>query len=81
MHVDVRLFASYREKTGASSITVEVPASATVGCLAEEMVSRYPEIIDDPGRLIVAVNHEYKDHLHCLKEGDEVALIPPVSGG
>jgi molybdopterin converting factor subunit 1 len=81
LNVDVRLFASYREKTGMASTTVEVPASATVGCLAEEMVSRYPEIIDDPGRLIVAVNHEYKDHLHCLKEGDEVALIPPVSGG
>ena len=58
-----------------------MPAGATVGRLAEEMVCRYPEIIGDPGRLIVAVNHEYSDHLYCLKEGDEVALIPPVSGG
>ena len=60
---------------------MEVPTGATVGRLAEEIISGYPEIIGDPGRLIVAVNHEYRDHLHCLKEGDEVALIPPVSGG
>ena len=81
LNVDVRLFAGYKEKAGTSQVTVEVPAGATVAYLAEEIVRRYPGMTGDPERLVVAVNHEYRDHLYGLEEGDEVALIPPVSGG
>lgn len=81
LNVDVRLFAGYRERAGISRVTVEVPAGATVAYLAQEMVRRYPGIAGDPERLVVAVNHEYRDHLYGLEDGDEVALIPPVSGG
>ena len=62
-------------------MTLDMPEGATVGILAEEMVRGYPELIGDPARLVVAVNEEYQDHLYTLQEGDEVALIPPVSGG
>ena len=60
---------------------MELPDGATVGYLAEEMVRRYPDLAQDAPRLVVAVNHEYRDHLYGLDDGDEVALIPPVSGG
>ena len=81
LDVDVRLFAGYREKTGKSRLALSLPDGSTVGFLAVEMVRMYPDLIQDASRLVVAVNQEYRDHLHALDDGDEVALIPPVSGG
>ena len=42
---------------------------------------RYPGLTDEPDGLVAAVNDEYRDHPFVLRDGDEVALIPPVSGG
>ena len=60
---------------------LELPQGATVGRLADEMVHRYPAMTREASRLVVAVNQEYQEHDHVLSGGDEVALIPPVSGG
>ena len=60
---------------------LELPQGATVGRLADEMVHRYPAMTRKASRLVVAVNQEYQEHDHVLSGGDEVALIPPVSGG
>ena len=57
-----------------------MPEDATVGDLAESMVRDYA-VIQDSTKLVVAVNEEYQDHDFALSDGDEVALIPPVSGG
>ena len=81
LKVVVRLFASYREKAGKAEVELELPQGATVGSLSEEVLRRYPTITGDGSRLVVAVNQEYADHGHVLSDGDEVALIPPVSGG
>ena len=54
---------------------------ATVADLVAEVTRRYPNLSPDPPRIVVAVNREYVDHSHPLKEGDEAAFIPPVSGG
>ena len=58
-----------------------MPAGTTVGSLAREIVERYPNIIGNPSKLVVAVNEEYQNHDYQFGDGDEVALIPPVSGG
>ena len=81
LKVLVRLFASYRERAGTAQVELELPEGATVGSLAEEALRRYPAITRDPARLVVAVNQEYRDHDYILGDGDEAALIPPVSGG
>ncbi len=81
LRINLRLFAGYRERIGRSEMTVDLPEGATVGILAAEVARGYPGLIGDPARLVVAVNQEYRDHLHVLREGDEAALIPPVSGG
>lgn len=81
LRVTIKLFASYRERVGSSEVRVEVPDGVTAGYLAQEVVRRYPGLIEDPSRLVMAVNQEYQDHLYGLEDGDEVALIPPVSGG
>ena len=77
----MRLFAGYREKVGKAEVSIDLPDGATVGYLAEEVLRRYTGLVLDPERLVVAVNREYVDRLHVLNDGDEVALIPPVSGG
>lgn len=81
MKITLRLFASYRERVGRGSLDLVMPAGATVGSVAHEVVKRYPGIIADPSKLVIAVNQEYQDHAYELTDGDEAALIPPVSGG
>jgi molybdopterin synthase catalytic subunit len=73
--VKVKLFAGLRERAGWSELDVDV-AGATVGDVWAEL-----ELGDEPGGLLYAVNHEYAERDRDLAEGDEVALIPPVSGG
>ncbi len=58
-----------------------MPDGTSVGSLSREVVELYPSIIGNPSNLVVAVNEEYQDHDYQLDDGDEVALIPPVSGG
>ena len=81
LRLNLRLFASYREKVGHGQVVIDLPDGATAGNLAEEMTRRYPGLVHSPESLVIAVNHEYRDHLYALNDGDEVALIPPVSGG
>ena len=81
MRISVRLFASYRERAGTSEVEFEVPTGATVSRLAADVSRRFPGMTEDPGSLVIAVNREYRDHQYELNDGDEVALIPPVSGG
>ena len=81
MRVTVRLFAGYRERAGRSELPLDLLDDATVGGVAEEMLRRYPGLARDADALVLAVNDEYRDHLYTLNDGDEVALIPPVSGG
>ena len=81
MQFDVRLFALYRERAGASLISVEVPEDATVGALTDAVRGMYPRLAPPEVRIVVAVNAEYADDDLVLNPGDEVCLIPPVSGG
>jgi molybdopterin synthase catalytic subunit/molybdopterin converting factor small subunit len=74
MHVTVKLFAGLRERAGWSERDID--AGPTVGD-----VWRALELGDEPAGLLYAVNKEYADRARPLAEGDEVALIPPVSGG
>ena len=82
MKILVKLFAAYRDKAGISEFSLEIPKdSNTVGDLAIEICSKFPEITIPPSNIVIAVNSEYRNHSTVLCDGDEVALIPPVSGG
>lgn len=80
MTVRVRFFASLRERLRTSEVTREVSAGATVGELMQLLHQDFPDLAGS-GRVSIAVNAEYVDKHHPLADGDEVALIPPVSGG
>ena len=78
MEVTVRLFAMLRERAGADSLTLELPDGARVSdALASDALAPLADGIP----LVMAVNREYADAEHVLDPGDELALIPPVSGG
>ena len=81
MRVRVRLFALQRELAGTREIALELPDGATVETVWGSVVDRHPVLA--PGRPSVrfARNGEYADPDTLLADGDEVAFIPPVSGG
>ena len=82
MTLRVRLFAMLRERAGRDSIEVELPAEATVA-EALDQLARQPQLAELMARLPVrmAVNREYASAATVLAPGDELALIPPLSGG
>jgi molybdopterin synthase catalytic subunit/molybdopterin converting factor small subunit len=76
VHVRVRLFAALRERAGTGSLDLDVPDGATVG----DVWSRL-DLGDEPAGLLYARNRAYVERTEALGAGDEVAVIPPVSGG
>ncbi len=81
MNVHVRFFAAYREILGVAELTVPLVGGATVGELVEALRSRGGGFAHLPPEPAVAVNRVYADTTAPLREGDEVAFIPPVAGG
>jgi MoaE-MoaD fusion protein len=81
IRVRVRLFAIQRELAGTREVGLELPAGATVEQAWGALIAVHPVLA--PGRPSVrfAVNGEYTDPSHTLADGDELACIPPVSGG
>lgn len=80
MTIRVRFFASLRERLRTAEASRDVPSGATVEDLLALLRADFPELAS-LGRVSIAVNAEYVDRGHALADGDEVALIPPVSGG
>jgi MoaE-MoaD fusion protein len=78
MEVTVRLFAMLRERAGAPELTLELPNGARV---RDALASAQLAALADGIPLVMAVNREYADGEQVLDPGDELALIPPVSGG
>ena len=81
MKVRVRLFASYREAVGLSFVEVPLDDGAAGLSLWSALVARYPALASLPAPSRYAVNDEYVTASRPLRESDEVALIPPISGG
>jgi molybdopterin synthase catalytic subunit len=80
MRVSVRLFAGLRERAGADRIEVELPDEARVADVLAAMAAT-PVGELRPRQCVVAVNREYAEPHEPVQAGDEVALVPPVSGG
>jgi molybdopterin converting factor subunit 1 len=76
MEVTVRLFAMLRDRAGSPELTLELPDGARVGDALAELHG-----LAEGLPLVMAVNREYADEERVLDPGDELALIPPVSGG
>lgn len=81
MRINLRFFASLRERLGRSEETREVPSGATVETVWNLLKREHPDLAMIERSLAFAVAQEYVDKDHPLQDNDELAFIPPVSGG
>ena len=81
MRVTVRLFARLRDIAGAAELPCDVMPGATIGTVWRQLVGRFPELESYEPTISSAVNADYARMDHLVRDGDEVAFLPPVSGG
>jgi len=81
MYVRIRLFARLRELAGTSEMSRDVPDGATAHDAWNHLVREFPSLGDYSRNVACAVNEEYARPTSPLKDGDEIAFLPPVSGG
>jgi sulfur-carrier protein len=81
MRVTVRLFARLRDIVGSGELTRETPAGANVGAVWSALVTDYPELSAYERSISCAVNADYSRFTAAVSDGDEIAFLPPVSGG
>jgi molybdopterin synthase catalytic subunit len=81
MNVRVRLFAGMRERLGKNELALTLPDTLDVAGLQGYLAAEYPALNLDQQRFTVTVNRSFARPEQVLHDGDEVALIPPVSGG
>ncbi len=81
MKLEIQLFASLKDAAKASQIEAEIPDGASVAQLLEAVAREFPSLEKWLPHCRVALNLEYASKDQLVREGDEIALIPPVSGG
>ena len=81
MTVTARFFAVLRERMGQAATQVQMAPDATVAMVWETIVAQHPELRDLRGATHFAVNGRYATPETHLHDGDEVAFLPPMSGG
>ena len=81
MRVTVRLFARLRDLAGSGELVREVPDPATVQTVWTTLIAEMPALQDYERTMSVAVNADYSKMSAAVADGDEVAFLPPVSGG
>ncbi|HXW55347.1 MAG TPA: molybdopterin converting factor subunit 1 [Candidatus Cybelea sp.] len=81
MRVRVLFFGQLREIVGAANEEVELSEGARVEDLFERYGRRFPELVEFRPSIAPSVNQEYAEWRAPLRPGDEVAFLPPVSGG
>lgn len=81
MRVTIRLFARLRDLAGAGELVREVPDQATVQTVWNALTREMPSLVEYERTMSVAVNAEYSRMAAAVHDGDEVAFLPPVSGG
>jgi molybdopterin converting factor subunit 1 len=81
VRVTVKLFARLRDITGSEELTREIPAGATIGNVWRGLAAEFPALGDYERSISTAVNLDYARMNTEVQDGDEIAFLPPVSGG
>jgi molybdopterin converting factor subunit 1 len=81
VRVTVRLFARLRDIAGTAELTRDVPPGATVASVWQTLVAEFPPLAEYARSISSALNADYARMDQPVADGDEVAFLPPVSGG
>jgi molybdopterin converting factor subunit 1 len=81
VRVTVRLFARLRDVAGASELARDLPSGATIGDVWRQLTREFPELAGYERSISSAINADYARMDQVIGEGDEIAFLPPVSGG
>ena len=80
-NLKVRLFAILRDVVGEGEITIAVPSGVTVSYLETEILKKYPQLKSFSNKFVTSVNCKVTSGDTIITSRDEIALLPPVSGG
>lgn len=81
INITLLYFAFIKEITGVKFDLLELPSDIPVKSLVEIILEKYPRLRNIINMIQISVNYKVVDRDTILKEGDEVALLPPISGG
>jgi molybdopterin converting factor subunit 1 len=81
MRVRIRLFGRLHDLAGATQVQRDLPAAATAWDVWQRLVAEFPAVAPYAGSVSVAVNADFAKMTTMVGDGDEVAFLPPVSGG
>jgi molybdopterin converting factor subunit 1 len=81
MRVTIRLFARLREIAGTGELALDVEAPATIGTIWAELIAAHPGLAPYASSISAARNMDYARMDAAVAENDEIAFLPPVSGG
>jgi molybdopterin converting factor subunit 1 len=81
MQLTIRLFARLREVVGAEELARQVPDGTTVATVWRGLVDEFPGLATYDRSVSAAINADYARMTESVRDGDEVAFLPPVSGG
>lgn len=79
--VTVKLFAAYQEACGVPEMELEVPAKTPVSAIRDRLIADYPQLSQWRDLTRFGINLQFVEPDTLIQNGDEVVLIPPVSGG
>jgi len=81
VEIRVLFFGLLKDVCGKADDRLQAPAGATAGFVFDHYAAQYPKLAEMAGSIVIARNREFTDRGQALAEGDEIALLPPVSGG
>lgn len=81
MTIHLKLFAGCKDIIGVSSLSIELADGSDATATFDALIQRHPGLERYRNSALLAVNRAYTDRATVLRDGDELAIIPPVSGG
>jgi sulfur-carrier protein len=81
IELTIKLFAAYQEVCGVSELILEFPPSTTAANILENLIAQHPQLEQWRNLTRFGVNWQFVEPDTVLQDGDELVLIPPVSGG